>query len=139
MITYRLGQNFSLRILSHDPAFDEYRPGFACCYLTICECIRQRGKNFNFGWGEYAYKYRLGGIRRQLSVLVVYRSHFHMLANGALAIKTALRGHAHRVKLRILETAKQESHILARLATIMVGAMRWLKAAYRKRAIESRE
>jgi hypothetical protein len=130
VITYRNGSNFALRILAHDPAFDEYRLGFVCCYLTICECIGQGGKNFNFGWGEYAYKYRLGGIRRQLSRLVVYRSPFHMFKNTKLAVGTAVRGRAHCIKLWILEAAKKESHVLSRPARTMVRAGRWWKAMH---------
>ncbi|MEO7579952.1 MAG: GNAT family N-acetyltransferase [Massilia sp.] len=129
-VTYRHGDSFSLRILAHDPAFDDYRLGLACCYLTICECIKQAGsKKINFGWGEYAYKYRLGGVRRQLSRLVIYRSRLGMLSCAPLAAKTVVRGHVYRAKQGMQAIAQQEDHVLARPIGKMVGVIRWLKAA----------
>ncbi len=129
VITYRFGKNFSMRILSHAPAFDKYRLGLVCCYLTICECIGQgTSGSFNFGWGEYAYKYRLGGTRRQLSRLVIHRSFFQMLSSGRFALHIALHGHAYRVKQWILKTAKQDAHVLSRPVRRVLHALRWLKA-----------
>jgi hypothetical protein len=77
VICYRLGENFSFRLVGHDTNYDKYSLGFLIYYITICECIKVGGRTLNLGWGEYPYKLRLGGIARNLSHLDIYTSEMH--------------------------------------------------------------
>lgn len=97
-INYRFGENYFLKVVAHDPAYDEYGLGTLCCYHTICACIAQRGREYHFLWGRYEYKFRLLGMQRDLSHLAIYRSRLHLLLNGRDALKLAYSGKMYRVK-----------------------------------------
>lgn len=86
-INYRVADNYFLQVVAHAPAYDDYGLGTLCCYLTICACIARKGCEYHFLWGRYEYKYRLLGVQRDLSHLLIYRSRLHMALNG----KTTLR------------------------------------------------
>jgi CelD/BcsL family acetyltransferase involved in cellulose biosynthesis len=47
-ISYRIGTNDVASIIAHDPQYNNYSIGMICCYLTICECIVRKGKEFHF-------------------------------------------------------------------------------------------
>lgn len=98
-ICYRAGENFCLEVIAHDPAFNEYRLGTLCCYLTISECIARGAKEFHFLWGEYDYKYRFLGKQRKLDNIAVYRSHWHMIKNWRLALRMMFDGAVRNAKL----------------------------------------
>ena len=91
-INYCVGTNYFLETLAHDPAFDDYRLGTLCCFLTICECIARGGNEYHFLWGQDEYKTRLLGVQRDLDDLVIYRSHWHMLLCGKLALQSIANG-----------------------------------------------
>ncbi len=114
VITYRTGDNYFLGVLAHDPALDHYRPGILCCYLTICACIERKGQEFHFLWGHYEYKYRLGGVRRDLDNVTVYRSAPHCVLNGDLVLKNVSDGYARRILLW-LQDARRQNRLVARL------------------------
>lgn len=97
-INCRIGENYFLKVIAHDPAYDEYGLGTVCCYLTICECIARRGREYHFLWGRYEYKFRLLGQQRDLCHLAIYRSHLHQLRNGRDAIKLAYSGRIYRAR-----------------------------------------
>jgi CelD/BcsL family acetyltransferase involved in cellulose biosynthesis len=86
-ICSRVGRHYFSHVNSHDPAFDNYRLGTVCCYLTVCECAQRGGEEFHFLWGEYEYKYMLLGKKQLLDDLVIYRSPTHLMFNGGLAMK----------------------------------------------------
>ncbi|MES2295430.1 MAG: GNAT family N-acetyltransferase [Pseudomonadota bacterium] len=98
-ITYRLGNNFAARILAHDAAFDAYRLGFVCAFLTIGACIEQGGAQFCFGWGQGEYKSHLGATQRQLHHVVLYRSRWHRLRHPWLVLQTAACGWLFRARM----------------------------------------
>ena len=113
-ITYRTGDNYFLGVLAHDSALNHYSPGILCCYLTICACIERKSQEFHFLWDHYEYKYRFGGVRRDLDKVTVYRSAPHCVINGDLVLKNASDGYARRILLR-LQDARRQNHLVARL------------------------
>lgn len=117
-ISFRVGANYFLNVLAHDPAFDNYWLGILCCYHTIGECIVRHGKEFHFLWGRYDYKTTLLGIRRDLDSLVVYRSHLQILLNIDLAAVGAIKGRIRQLTLWLQEEKRRDSrayHVAARI------------------------
>lgn len=94
-----IGKNYFLNVISHDSAYDEYRMGTLCCYLTICESIARGGREFHFLWGRYEYKFALLGAPRDLDHVNVYRSHSQLLMNAGMVSRTSLTGIVRRSKL----------------------------------------
>ncbi len=129
-ILYRLGQNFSARILAHEPAYDTHRLGFVCAYLAICECVQTAGGGvFYFGWGQSEYKYRLGAQARQLSYLVMYRSRLHVLRQAGGALDLLARSILFRCGRWLRRSARRERTLGAYLAGGIVRTGRWLRSA----------
>lgn len=126
-ISYRAGANYFLDILAHDPAYDDYWVGILCCYQTICECIRQGGKEFHFLWGRYDYKFTLGASIRELDLLAIYRSRPHMLLHAGVALKAAYDGRMRRLKLW-LESGEPQQGALPRFAFRCLTRLRDIKA-----------
>lgn len=132
-IAFRFGRNFTGRTIAHDPAFDEHRLGFVCAFLAICECIRQKdSQRFYFGWGDNAYKQRLGGKPRQLSSLLIFRSWVHVLPNARAVLRTLVAGTRFRARQKLLEAATGEGSGSSGLAQAIVKGVRWLKAGRAK-------
>lgn len=128
VITYRIGTNFNLRILAHDAAFDAYRLGLLCCYLTVCACIaRQTAGRFYFGWGDEAYKSRLGGRPRQLRRLVVYRSAWHGLRHPGPWLAAAAAGWAYQLRSLARRWAAGAAGVAPRLGAGLPGLVRRIK------------
>lgn len=98
-INYRVGDNYFLETLSHDPLYDDYRLGTLCCYLTICECIARHGHEYHFLWGQDEYKARLLGVQRDLDDLVIYRSYWHMLLYGKLVMQHVVNGFLRQLRI----------------------------------------
>lgn len=88
-INFLVGGNGFLEVIAHDPAYDDYRLGTLCCYLTIEECIRRGTREYHFLWGPQDYKFRLGGVRQELHHLTLYRSALHALLCPHLAMQDA--------------------------------------------------
>lgn len=131
-ICYRFGDHFAARCLAHDPQYDAYRLGFLCAYLSIVECTKAApGGQFNFGWGRYDYKSRLGGLPRTLSKLVLYRSSRHMLHHPGLASATAMSGAFYRLKQAARQFAARNQTLPGWLANLARRGARWLKSASR--------
>jgi hypothetical protein len=107
VICSRVGNNYFMHVVAHDPAYDELRLGKLSCYRAICECITRGGKEFHFLWGRYEYKYRLGGIQRELDHLAVFRSRPHMLLHADVALKNVLKGYGRLGKRWLLDPARQ--------------------------------
>lgn len=73
------GNEITMHVIAHDPAFDELRLGFLCCALTVQDAIAQGLQRFHFLWGHYDYKTRLGGRRVALSKVLLLRTQFSAL------------------------------------------------------------
>ncbi len=94
-----IGKNYFLNVISHDSAYDDYRMGTLCCFMTICESIARGGSEFHFLWGRYEYKSTLLGVPRDLDHVNVYRSRTQLMMNAGTALRTALNGYIRRTKL----------------------------------------
>lgn len=115
-INYRLGRHVAACIAGHELAFMKYHIGLLCAYLTICECIRTGAADlFCFGWGHDGYKYRLGGIARELSCLTLYRTRAHMLWHPGLALRDAWRGQVCRARRWAVAAATRHNSLAGRL------------------------
>lgn len=108
-INYRVGNNYFLETLAHDPLYDDYRLGTLCCYLTICECIARGGREYHFLWGQDDYKRRLLGVQRDLDDLVIYRSKAHMLLYSKLVLQHTASRYARRMKIWVRSTRRKKS------------------------------
>lgn len=115
-INYRAGANYFLETLAHDPAWDDYRLGTLCCYLTICECIARRGGEYHFLWGQDEYKSRLLGVQRDLDDIVIYRSWLHMVLYGKLVMQHALQAVVRRARVAV-RAARRRDNLWGRLVT----------------------
>ncbi|WP_158590470.1 GNAT family N-acetyltransferase [Noviherbaspirillum cavernae] len=99
VVNFRAGDNYFLELLSHDPAYNDYRLGTLCCYLTICECITRGGREYHFLWGQNEYKYRLLGVQRDLDHVAIYRSRAHMLLHADTALNNTVKSAVRRTKV----------------------------------------
>lgn len=127
-INYRVGDNYFLEVIAHDPAFNDYRLGTLCCYLTICTCIERGGHEYHFLWGKNEYKFRLLGVERELDHLAVYRSHRHLVMHAATALRNVANAHKRKAKLWLHELQGRDDRF-ARFATNSLQAMRNLRTA----------
>jgi hypothetical protein len=110
-INYRVRDNYFLEVIAHDPAYDAYRLGTLCCYLTICECIARGGDEYHFLWGQDAYKSRLLGRQRDLDDVVVYRSRVHRMLHADLVLRHAATGWARRARLQVRALRQGENRL----------------------------
>lgn len=106
-INFRAGDNWFLEVIAHDPAYNDYRLGTLCCYLTICECIARGGREYHFLWGPQEYKFRLLGVQQELEHLTIYRSWRHAVLCPGIALRN-LRQEWSRKGRRWLREARQE-------------------------------
>ncbi len=126
-INYQVGDNYFLEMIAHDPAYNEYRLGTLCCYLTICECIARGGAEYHFLWGRNEYKYRLLGVERELDHLTIYRSRRHQL----LHLRTGLAdlGRSYRRKGQLwLDDMQRGDDAKARFASGMLRVIRGMRS-----------
>jgi CelD/BcsL family acetyltransferase involved in cellulose biosynthesis len=122
-ISCRVGANYFLMVLAHDPAFDRYSLGFLCCYLTICACIARGGQEFHFLWGRYDYKRTFLGVQRGLDHILLYRSRLAQARHAGLAARTWWRAQVRRATLA-LQQATQEQGAMARLSVAGLHLLR---------------
>jgi hypothetical protein len=129
VIHYRLGPNFFMPVIAHDAQYNDYRLGTICCFLSICECIARGCREYHFLWGKYEYKYRLGGIQRDLDHLAVYRSPLHFLLNADMALKLAIDGRLRLAKQWLQDQAKQQGQggLMSRVVFKLANDLRNLK------------
>jgi hypothetical protein len=112
-ISFRVGNNYFLKVLAHDSRYNDYSLGILCCYHIICECIKRGGREFHFLWGRYDYKYTLLGVQRDLDYLAVYRSRLHFIMDLHNVTVIALKGYLRKAKLWAQETRKKDGAIPA--------------------------
>ncbi|GJI94039.1 hypothetical protein RugamoR57_07570 [Duganella caerulea] len=125
-ISYRVGDNYFLMVLAHDPEYNRHSLGFLCCYLTICACIERGGKEFHFLWGRYDYKRHFLGQQRALDQLLLYRTPLTVLRHPGLALRTWGAALRRRALLR-LQLAARSDHPAARAALRCLAAWRRLR------------
>ncbi|HJW57287.1 MAG TPA: GNAT family N-acetyltransferase [Burkholderiaceae bacterium] len=128
-ILYRVGDNFFLYVIAHDPRYNDYGMGTLCCYLTICECIARGGKEYHFLWGREEYKYRLMGVQQDFDTLTLYRSPLQLVLHARDVAKAAFKGYKRQASLWLLAPARRNS----RLTQAAIKAVRALRRRRRAR------
>jgi hypothetical protein len=101
----RVGDDFFLHVVTHDPALDAYSIGTANSYLTICAAIERGGRDYHFLWGQGAWKFRFLGTQRELYDLVLYRSRLAWLARMPTVLEVSGRAWRRRMKSGVLDAA----------------------------------
>lgn len=104
-VIYRFGDNFAYRATGHDPRFDPYSLGFLGCYMGACACIERQARILYMGWGTLDYKFRLGGVQRDLHDVVIFRSR----ASAALHSRMLLKAIGNRFLVRSRQAVKAAS------------------------------
>jgi hypothetical protein len=132
VINSQVGRNYFGHLIAHDPEQNKYSLGILCCYLTICEEILRGGKEHHFGWGRYEYKYKLGGVQKDLVSLDVYRSRACYVLNSGVVAKQAIQTYVRQLKFRLLDIEREESSNPGRVSRL-IKALRKLK---RSRPVE---
>lgn len=125
-IGFRIGDNYFMHVIAHDPAFNDYSLGILCYYQTICEGIARKGKRFHLLPGRYEYKYRLLGELREIASVDIYRSRLHALAFSGRIASTACQGYMLKTKLWLLD-AERRNDRASRYAAKVVRTLRALK------------
>ncbi len=125
-IGFRIGVNYFMHVIAHDPAYNDYSLGILCYYFTICEGIVRGGKHFHLLLGRYEYKYRLLGVTQEIAHVDIYRNRTYWLLYCGRVMKTAVDATLLRVKRWLLE-AERRDDAAARLATRMVNVLRAVK------------
>jgi hypothetical protein len=125
-IGFRIGENYFMHVIAHDPVYNSYSLGILCYYLTICEGIVRGGKRFHLSWGRYEYKYRLLGETVDIAQLKLYRNRAYAVLYGYSISKAVLSDYARRSKLWLLEAERRDGQI-AHLAAKLMRVLRTLK------------
>jgi hypothetical protein len=125
-IAFRIGKNYFMHIIGHDPKYNGYSLGILCYFLTICEGIQRGGNEFHFCAGRYEYKYRLLGVQRDMASVDVYRSYKPYFLNIHVVMQNALKTYLQRTKMCILDMERQSS-FMARYITMIIRFLRKLK------------
>jgi hypothetical protein len=125
-IGFRIGDNYFMHVIAHDPAYNDYSLGILCYYDTICEGIVRGGKHFHLLLGRYEYKYRLLGVTQEIAHVDVYRNYFQTLLHGRRIGATAISAWVRETKLWLLEAERRDDP-KSRLATRFVRAARMVK------------
>jgi hypothetical protein len=129
VICSRVGDNYFMHVIAHDPQYDDYRLGTLCCYLTICEAIARGGKEYHFLWGQGEYKYRLLGMQRDLDSVVIFRSRAHYYVNFNEVLKNRFTSCIRQSKIQLENNAKANTPSSRLTATLLecVHTMQRLK------------
>lgn len=106
-IVFHIGASFISKVNAHDAAYDDYRLGMLCCYLTVCAAIEHGCTRFHFGHGRYAYKTALLGAYQPFEQVLVYRSAASMAAHGRTVLRTAFDGYRMEGSRWILDRAER--------------------------------
>lgn len=107
VICTRVGENFFMHVLAHDPALDAFRLGKICCYLSICDAIERGGKEYHMLSGQYEYKYRFMGQQRDFDRIILYRSYFSVLFRLPRYLMNGVWGNGRRIKKTLKNWRRQ--------------------------------
>lgn len=131
LICWRVDRQYFMRIIAHDPRYDDYKIGSICCYLSMRECIARGGAEFHFLFGRMPYKYRFLGTGRIFDRIVIYRSHLAMLRHWRLAGQTMLNGWNQATRLW-LQDAEHKNDWAARSTMAAIRTWRRVKQFRKK-------
>lgn len=126
-IMYRFGKNWISKVNAHDPAFDDYRLGMLCCYLSIGKAIESGAQHFHLGNSWYEYKTALLGEFQPFDHIALYRSPGALVRHAGTAFKTACEGYTLKANRWVLHHAAQDKSLPGRLAGTLLAAWRSAK------------
>ncbi|HJV83035.1 GNAT family N-acetyltransferase [Noviherbaspirillum sp.] len=126
-IGFRIGENYFMHVIAHDPQYNDYSLGILCYYHTICEGIARGGKRFHLLQGRYGYKYRLLAERHDIQHLDIYRNPVHAIAQGKRIVRKALDGRVLAIKQWLLHDAERSDAPGARFIAQVVNRLRQRK------------
>ena len=126
-IGFRIGENYFMHIIAHDPAYNDYSLGILCYYHTICEGIARGGKRFHLLQGRYGYKHRLLALRHDIQHVDIYRSRLQALAHGQRVIRKAASGHILAIKQWLLHDVERSDSTVLRPIGKAVNVLRQWK------------
>ena len=122
-IAFRFGDNVFSFVRAHDPVFDSYRLGLLGGASLISECIRQGAKEFHFLWGRETHKVLLGGKRKDLQHITLYRSRGCMLRHAGIVMRNVRLAQERRARLW-LHAQRERDTWLWRAGRTIAHAMR---------------
>ena len=105
-VSYCVGSEYLAEVVAHDSRYDAYWLGTFCYYTTICESISRGARKFHMGGGRNEYKTRLGGVRRDMRRIEIYRSYGCMAHNLDRVASIAAAGCVRMIKVWLLEREK---------------------------------
>ncbi len=130
-LSLRLGDHYFAHVVAYAPAFASYSLGMLCCYLAMQEKIARKATKAHLSWGRQQYKFKLGGVQRDMANLDVYRSRFAYWRHAPRLARHAAAGYTESAKRALLDSEQGRGR-LATLARSVIGGMRAMKrAAYR--------
>lgn len=127
VIGYRFGENFSFRATGYDPAYESYRIGFLIYFLSVCKCIERNAKHIHLGWGTQDYKFRLGGVQRDLERLILFRSWVHLFLDWKVALQAVFKDKSTKTRRYLKDAATRPGGPLSALAKVLIASTRWLR------------
>jgi CelD/BcsL family acetyltransferase involved in cellulose biosynthesis len=128
-IGFRIGQNYFMHVIAHDPRYNDYSLGIICYYFTICEGIARGGKRFHLLPGRYEYKFRLLGELQEIAQVDIYRDRTSAAMNAGRIARTAFNGVVREGKLWLLD-AERRDDFASRYAAKAVRFLRNLKRGH---------
>lgn len=123
-IGFRIGENYFMHVIAHDPRYNDYSLGILCYYHTICEGIARGGKLFHLLQGRYGYKYRLLAERHDVLQLDIYRNRMWMLLHGRRVARKSIDGHVLAIKQWLLHDVERSKHPALRFLGNAVNTLR---------------
>jgi hypothetical protein len=117
----RVGDDFFLHVVTHDPALDAFSIGTANSFLTICAAIERGGRDYHFLWGQGAWKFRFLGTRRELYDLMLYRSRRAWMARMPAVLALSGRAWRRRLKCGLLDAAARHRPLAQLLRPCIAG------------------
>lgn len=123
-IGFRIGDNYFMHVIAHDPLYNSYSLGIVCYYHTICEGIVRGAKRFHLLQGRYGYKYRLLAERHDIQHIDIYRSRLQAIAHSRRIFRKAVSGHILALKQWLLHDVERSDAAVLRLAGRLVNTLR---------------
>jgi hypothetical protein len=122
IICFFIGTSCQMAVVAHDPAYDDYRLGKLCCYLSICDAIERGAAEYHFGWGRFDYKFKMRGQLKPLYRVAVYRSRLSIVRDARYASTMAAAAGVRRLRLRLAQAETGTSTSDRLLAALAVTA-----------------
>lgn len=128
-IGFRIGDNYFMHVIAHDPKYNYYSLGIVCYYHTICEGIARGAKRFHLLQGRYGYKYRLLAERHDIRHIDVYRNSLQAALHSRRIFKKAVNGHVLAVKQWLLHDVEQsESRVAQQVGRLVNRLRQWRRS-----------